>query len=205
MKNLKETAGILAIAFVSLTAVACKNETKKSDVNANIETMEMDQHHHDAAMDHAAKDEDMKMEAATQQNEATAPIIKGYLQIKNALVKDDKDGAAQGATMMLEAFSSFDMSKLNQEQHKSYMDIVADAKEQAEHIAKSPLEHQREHFVSLSIDVADLITLLGTDKKLYQDYCPMAKASWLSETKDIKNPYYGSKMLTCGTVKKEIN
>jgi hypothetical protein len=29
-------------------------------------------------------------------------------------------------------------------------------------------------------------------------------AIWLSETKEIKNPYYGKKMLTCGNVKEEI-
>jgi Cu(I)/Ag(I) efflux system membrane fusion protein len=33
----------------------------------------------------------------------------------------------------------------------------------------------------------------------------MAKASWLSETKDVKNPFYGKKMLTCGSVKSQIN
>jgi hypothetical protein len=85
------------------------------------------------------------------------------------------------------------------------MEISESAKEHAEHIVKSPLEHQREHFESLSTDVSDLVALLGTDKTLYQDYCPMVKASWLSETKDIKNPFYGSKMLTCGTIKKQIN
>jgi hypothetical protein len=29
----------------------------------------------------------------------------------------------------------------------------------------------------------------------------MKKASWLSNDKAIKNPYYGSAMLTCGNVK----
>jgi hypothetical protein len=29
-------------------------------------------------------------------------------------------------------------------------------------------------------------------------------AVWISEAKAIKNPYYGSQMLTCGSVKKEF-
>jgi hypothetical protein len=33
---------------------------------------------------------------------------------------------------------------------------------------------------------------------LYEQYCPMKKATWLSESAAIKNPYYGSQMLTCG-------
>jgi hypothetical protein len=60
--------------------------------------------------------------------------------------------------------------------------------------------------VLLSKDVNDLIKVFGTNKKLYQDYCPMADdgkiAIWISEIKEIKNPYKGSKMLTCGSVKK---
>jgi hypothetical protein len=35
-------------------------------------------------------------------------------------------------------------------------------------------------------------------------YCPMKKASWLSDSKDIRNPYYGANMLDCGSVKTTI-
>ena len=31
-------------------------------------------------------------------------------------------------------------------------------------------------------------------------HCPMAKASWLQTSKEIKNPYYGAEMSTCGTI-----
>ena len=89
------------------------------------------------------------------------------------------------------------------------MEIYESAKEQAEHIVKSPMDHQREHFEVLSTDINDLISLLGTDKTLYKDFCPMANnnkgAYWLSEVKEIKNPFFGSKMMTCGSVKKQIN
>jgi len=51
----------------------------------------------------------------------------------------------------------------------------------------------------------DIVALLGTEKTLYEDYCPMKKMSWLSESKEIKNPFYGSKMLSCGKVQKQIN
>ena len=61
----------------------------------------------------------------------------------------------------------------------------------------------------LSTDINDLITLVGTNKTLYQDFCPMANdgkgAIWLSEFEDIKNPFFGSKMLKCGKVQKKIN
>ena len=54
-----------------------------------------------------------------------------------------------------------------------------------------------------------MIAITGTDKKLYQDFCPMYNnnkgAQWLSTTEEIKNPYFGSKMMGCGKVQKEIN
>jgi hypothetical protein len=40
---------------------------------------------------------------------------------------------------------------------------------------------------------------------LYEQYCPMKKATWLSETAAIKNPYYGSQMLTCGKTTETLN
>ena len=39
---------------------------------------------------------------------------------------------------------------------------------------------------------------------IYQDYCPMKKAFWLSEVPAIKNPYYGKAMLTCGKITETI-
>jgi hypothetical protein len=44
-----------------------------------------------------------------------------------------------------------------------------------------------------------------TTEPIYQAYCPMKKANWLSNDKAIKNPYYGSAMLTCGKVVETIN
>ncbi|MBK5210629.1 MAG: DUF3347 domain-containing protein, partial [Flavobacteriaceae bacterium] len=108
------------------------------------------------------------------------------------------------------AFTQFDSSYIAEAQKQEVIDIVEDAKEHAEHISTNSgkMEHQREHFEILSKDIEDLIAITGTDRKLYQTFCPMYNnkkgAIWLSETKEIKNPYLGSKMMTCGTVQKEI-
>ncbi len=200
-------------AVIAITFTACKNEAKSNSDASHSKEMnkEMEEHHHDGDHDHNGMNDDTMMSEnrditqTNQKNEATTPIIDAYLKIKNALVKDDKVGAANGAEELLKAFENFDMTKLTPDQHKEYMEILEEAKEQAEHIVKSPIDHQREHFATLSTDIHDMITLLGTNKTLYVDYCPMVKESWLSETKNITNPYYGAKMLTCGGVKKQIN
>jgi len=212
MKHLKLTTGILAIA-IALTITSCKGEKKEhSNEDGNTE-MKHDNHdnsdgHHDKDTS-ATSNNKRDIAASSQKNTATTPIIDAYIEIKNGLVADDNKATANGGTALVVAFTKFDMSKLTDETHKEYMEIMESAKEHAEHIVKSDIAHQREHFEVLSTDVNDLITLLGTEKTLYHDFCPMANnnkgAYWLSEVEDIKNPYFGAKMMTCGSIKKQIN
>lgn len=205
MKN-----SIYAVAFAILFLSACKSDPKQAESN-EMKSNEMhtgtDNHDH-SSMD-GTMQADKTMDATTQKSSLTSAILNGYLAIKNALVNDDSERAAEGGKMMLMAFSNFEMGKLTESQHAKYMEIADSAKEHAEHIAKNPIDHQREHFEDLSKDVNDIISLVGTDKTLYQDFCPMASnnkgAIWLSESKEINNPYFGSKMLKCGSVQKQIN
>jgi len=205
---------IYVIALITILFSACKNDKKQTESNSmdNMQSQKMDMkddHNHDMSMSESSLKEEKNSDAATQKNSTTSAIIDSYLQIKNALVKDSKKGASEGGKMMLIAFEKFDMTKLTDAQHIEYMDIYEDAKEQAEHIIKSPIDHQREHFENLSVDINDLIVLLGTEKTLYQSKCPMAGegkgAIWISEFKEIKNPFFGSKMISCGSVQKQIN
>lgn len=137
-------------------------------------------------------------------------IVTHYLSLKNALTKDDSNATADAGKSMVTTLGKIDMKKLSGAQMKTYMDIADDLKEHAEHIGDNEgnIAHQREHFVLMSKDINDLVATFGTDQKLYQDFCPMADegkgAIWISEVKDIKNPYYGSEMLTCGSVRKEF-
>ena len=93
---------------------------------------------------------------------------------------------------------------------KLYADVEEDAKEHAEHIGSNAgnIKHQREHFDMLSKDMYDLVKSFGTGQTLYHAFCPMYNdnkgAYWISETKEIKNPYFGKEMPTCGEVKEEI-
>ena len=144
----------------------------------------------------------------TQISFSTNAIVSNYLTIKNALTKDDAKSAASAAKVLYATFNEVNAKSIDTKQKKDYLNIADDAKEHAEHIGANAdkLEHQREHFEMLSKDINDLIKLFGIKQNLYQDYCPMANdgkgAIWISEVKEIKNPYMGSKMFTCGSVKK---
>lgn len=137
-------------------------------------------------------------------------LVTGYLNLKNALAGDDGKQAATAANEIGNALTKVNASELTVDQKKVYNDVKDDIKEHAEHIGSnaSNIAHQREHFDMLSKDMIDLVKATGSFSSLYRDFCPMYNnkkgASWLSETKDIKNPYYGKAMPTCGEVKEEI-
>lgn len=138
-------------------------------------------------------------------------IITGYLQLKNALAKDNGKDAAAAGNAIVATLAKVDMKSLSAKQTNGYIDIANDMKEHGEHIGANAgkIDHQREHFEMLSKDIADFIKTFGNGgQTLYKDFCPMANdgkgAIWISEVKEIKNPYLGSKMPDCGTVKETI-
>ena len=137
-------------------------------------------------------------------------ILTGYLDLKNALTRDDAAKAADAGKTIAGLLTTLDNTAFTPEQKKTYDGLKADIKEHAEHIGanEKDITHQREHFEMLSKDMYDLVKAVGTSLPLYKDFCPMYNegkgAAWLSETKEIKNPYFGKKMPICGSVKEEI-
>jgi hypothetical protein len=137
-------------------------------------------------------------------------IVDHYLHIKNALAGDNSDEAASGAKAMAAAMKNLDKSLLSTEQKTAYDKTEDDLEEHAEHIATNAgkIDHQRSHFSMMSEDIYELVKNFGAGRPMYHDHCPMAKdnqgAMWMSENKDIKNPYFGNKMPTCGSVEEVI-
>jgi len=205
MKNLKSILSVMLIAILTFTVTSCRDSKKEEDHEMDQDDMEMEQDGMEMNDSSMNSSDNMAMD---QNKSASDAIVVNYLELKNALVADNTEAAASSGKKIVSAFKAFDVAKYSEEEQQELNDIIEDAIEHAEHIAESAMDHQREHFEILSKDVADLIAITGTSKKLYQAYCPMFNdgkgAIWLSEFKEIKNPYYGSKMLTCGTVQKEV-
>lgn len=210
----------IIVSIIILTAViSCKqspnknSEVKIQDSTSISETKTSPSH--DSAVSaepvitHDQKTETVKTETQPQ-NFSIEPIVKDYLALKNALVADNDKGAANAGKKLLSTLKNVDVKSIPSSKQKEYQEIADNIKENAEHIGDNAgkIDHQREHLASLSKDVSDLIALFGSSQKLYQDHCPMYNdgkgAVWISETKDIKNPYYGNQMLNCGSVKKEF-
>jgi hypothetical protein len=184
--------GAVALSAISFSACNGNNDPAKEDTS-------------DSAQAPA-----QSSNAVIKGNSSIDEIVEDYLRLKNALASDKSNDAATAGSKMQKAIEKIDTASFSAAQKKVFSDVSDDAREHAEHIGMNggKIAHQREHFETLSKDVYDLVKAFGSGQTLYQDYCPMYNdnkgATWLSETKEIKNPYLGQKMPSCGEVKEEI-
>ena len=141
-------------------------------------------------------------------------VIDGYLEIKNSLVEDDATGASDSAGPTLAALAQVDMDLLHSDaQHTAWMQVAKPIKTGLEGIrAAKEIERQRALFAALGNQLLHAVKSLGVDlgkeRNLYVEFCPMALdnagAFWLSEQKEILNPYFSQAMLSCGEVKETL-
>ncbi|MDG1962402.1 MAG: DUF3347 domain-containing protein [Flavobacteriaceae bacterium] len=171
-----------------------------------------------------AKTEEPKMEMATndhsmhsnkmdemQDANPLSAVYNSYFAVKDALVKTDGTTASTSAKTLFTEINNVNMNNLSMEVHMAWMKVLENLKEDAEHIADTKdVSHQRDHFTSLSKNIYEVMKISKQDTPTYYQFCPMANdgkgANWLSKENAIKNPYYGSQMLSCGktveTIKK---
>ena len=186
---------ILIVTAILVSFAACKNNGSK---NSNTKSTDST-----PATPSANKTADKKPASINE-------VVTAYLNLKNALVNDNGKDAATAAGEFGTAWHKIEPASLTAQQKKVYDDVNEDIQEHAEHIGKNgdKIEHQREHFDLLSDIMYELVKGIDPGRTLYKDRCLMYNdnkgAIWLSEIREIKNPYYGKKMLTCGVIKEEI-
>lgn len=195
---------ILSSILLAAVLVSCNQKNKEEQKpNPEVET-------ETKAEETEAVEEITEVSDAVKASVSTEAIINGYLKIKNALANDKSKEATTAANDFAKAVSATNSSKIDSKLVDKYKTITESAKKQAGLIATNDgkITQQRMYFAVLSKDIASLLATFGTNKKLYQDYCPMydqgKSGYWISEIKEIRNPYYGSEMLTCGGMIKEI-
>ncbi|MGL2965921.1 DUF3347 domain-containing protein [Flavobacterium sp. XGLA_31] len=146
--------------------------------------------------------------AITQTRFSTNEVVSSYLKIKNALVKSDSNTASESGEALIKSLNEINTNEVSAIQKTLLTKITDEAKKQAKTIStsKGKLDKQRKAFQELSKNINELVSTFGTSQKLYLDFCPMYEGGsiWLSETKEIKNPYYGAQMLVCGKLKETI-
>ena len=195
---------ILSSLLLIVVLISCNQKNKQEQKVNTTEETEV------KAEETEAADEITEVSDAVKASVATEAIINGYLKIKNALANDKSKEATTAATDFVNTVLATNSEKIDSKLIDKYKTITESATKQADLIVSNDgkIAEQRKHFAVLSKDITNLIATFGTDKKLYQDYCPMYNEGkngyWISEIKEIKNPYYGSEMLSCGGMIKEI-
>ncbi|MDX1543383.1 MAG: efflux RND transporter periplasmic adaptor subunit [Christiangramia sp.] len=145
----------------------------------------------------------MKMELPEDFQKKFVKTLDKYFELKDALVNSNATEAMNAAKASLKTMPQADLQGMAAAHFKK-------VKEMLEAISNNEnLENQRAHFVILSenmIAITANIDSLGNT--VYIQHCPMADsnkgADWLSLSSEVRNPYYGEAMLTCGEVKEKL-
>lgn len=151
--------------------------------------------------------ESKTMEVPQAFREQITTVADAYFEVKNSLVDSNPEAAQKAAESLRSSLSKVDMRALKGQAHDHWMALKEQLSTDIGMIGKAnDLETLREHFSMLSENILELTESFGLEKdKVYRDFCPMAfdnkGAYWLSETEDIRNPYFGETMLDCGEVK----
>lgn len=137
-------------------------------------------------------------DTSDQENDVTEEkesITNNYLKLKDALIESDAMAAREASNQL--------QSSLEQKEFHNEAELAASlAKEES-------LEEQRKIFETLALRIYELASEQKFEfNTLYRQYCPMAfdgkGAYWLSNSKEIRNPYFGDKMLKCGRTEETL-
>lgn len=142
-----------------------------------------------------------------QQNDPLDPVFNSYFLLKDALVASDAALATTRATAMQQAIAEVEMQALAHDVHLMWMEVMKPLADQAGTIANAKeLAAQRKAFAELTEPMEQLVKVAPRDTPVHVAHCPMyaGGADWLSLEKPIKNPFYGNKMLACGSVTETI-
>ena len=135
-------------------------------------------------------------------------MVNSYLEMKNKLVNDQK--ANDQASDLLQATQKIAMSSFSNASHMKWMELNKTIGEHTQAIANTgKLDEQRKQFIELSNAMIHIVkTFQAPENTLFVQFCPMADdnkgAFWLSKENQVRNPYYGDQMLTCGEVREEV-
>ncbi len=200
--------GAVATGHAGMDMGGDKNENDSKTEMSAEEMKNIDNSKVENDTDHTKMEKRITVSAAFKNQ--FKKVFEEYLLLKDAFTIDDNNSAQKSAKELVNSMTKVDMKLLtDQEAHNHWMLISKEINASATSISKtSDITIQRNHFIHLSAHFIKAVKLFGVDEKVYELFCPMANnnkgAYWLSGSSEVKNPYYGSAMLTCGEVKDTI-
>ncbi len=138
------------------------------------------------------------------------PLFNEYLLLKDALVADDLEKAKSIAGTFQGKLGKVNMSVFKGEAHNVWMQHNSKTEKALKVIiGANNIGEGRRGFKDLSDQFVMMAKTFGPfDQVLFIQHCPMANsdkgADWISNSKEIRNPYFGEDMIGCGEVKQVI-
>ena len=201
--------GLFASIVLAMWLAGCSGDRKETAVTDTLTVAEAEQHEHpaDITRTEAGKPEFTVDEVFRQQ---LSQFFESYVILKDAFVESDKDKVKSTASAAGESLEKVDMTLVDGPAKTDWTVYRDELSRQLQSInQEDDLEKQREHFSKLSYSLYKAIKAFGLGgEEVYYDFCPMAfndkGACWLSDKEAIRNPYFGDKMLTCGSVEETL-
>jgi Cu(I)/Ag(I) efflux system membrane fusion protein len=138
----------------------------------------------------------------TAKNELNA-LIKTYMKLKESFVNSDDKKVAMHGQELKEAIENFDMAFLKEKSHSFWMKERTELLVPLSKMVKSKsIEVQRNELNDLSIAIIRITEAFQLNEGNFIQFCSMTNEKvggyWMSNSATIRNPYYGSSMLSCG-------
>ena len=135
--------------------------------------------------------------------------LGNYFKIKNFLVNDDSKNSYEALFEFEKSIKSIETVKFSDVDQSQIKSIINNILNNVNKMKSESIKIQRLYFEKLSQNIFNLINIINPKIKVFHQYCPMFNQNkggmWLSSSKEIFNPLFGSSMLKCGYVKNEIN
>ncbi|MDQ3394521.1 MAG: DUF3347 domain-containing protein [Bacteroidota bacterium] len=136
-------------------------------------------------------------------------VFKANLKLNDAFVASDALKIKEAVKPIKDAIAKIDIKLLKENAHQIWGTYSNELTQGLKKIENSEnIKEQRQHFSVYNETLYKSIKEFGIGEEVYFQHCPMALnnegASWLSNSKEIRNPYFGDKMLKCGVVKETL-
>lgn len=163
------------------------------------------------AMTEHNHEEDQKLiKTSDKAKKALQPLFDNYIQLKDVLVNEDYDKVLRLGNELKNTLGEINRSLFEGASHNIWMKHRSSIQKVMNTMVKTKdIVSARNAFIDLSNQMIAIAKIFGPfENTFYIQHCPMVNndkgADWLSLEKEIKNPYYGASMLTCGNVKEEL-
>lgn len=146
------------------------------------------------------------VEISKNEKAALQPILNNYLELKNALVSDNFSEAKNKISEVENSIDNVEASQFSPEKGTIWSNIQQELQRELDILASAEnIDEIRNNFDEFSATMIRMLKLFRPNEaEIYVQHCPMADndkgAHWISASAEIKNPYFGSKMLKCGSV-----